>query len=142
MFRGCLTHQKRALEADIHRRVPRRFWKRLQFSWNDLHCVVHDNVDTPALLDNRLHKAIDVGGLGDVGRNREALAAERRGLLCRRLGRRGIHVVDDDMGPFTRVHQNYIAADAAAAASDQRHLVLQSHGVPPRLCGNKQEKSR
>src|SRR5262249_6252001 len=44
-----------------------------------------------------------------------------------------IDVIDDDMDAFARIGQYDIAADAAAAASNQRHLVLQSHRVPPKL---------
>src|SRR5262249_9212394 len=122
----------------------RRFWKRLQFSWNDFHCVVHDNVDTPAFLDDRFDELIDVGRLGNVGSNREALGAEPGGFLCRSLGCRRIDVVDDDMGAFARIRQTNIAADTAAAAGDQCHLVLQSHGVPPgcvEICRKNHAKS-
>src|SRR5262249_41384790 len=37
------------------------------------------------------------------------------------------------MRALSGIGERDIAADAAAGAGDKRHLVLQSHGVPPRL---------
>ena len=62
-------------------------------------------------------------------------------LAVARRGRR-IDVIDDDMGALAGIGQSDIAADAAAAAGDQRHLVLQSHGNSPISCSNSSEKSR
>ena len=134
MLRRRLADEERALEADVHRRVPGRFRQRLEFSRHDLHGVVDDDVDAPALLDDGLDEPGDVGGFGDVGDDREALAAECRGVLGGGRGGRGIDVIDDDMGALAGISQHDIAADTAAAAGDQRHLVLQSHGNSPISC--------
>jgi hypothetical protein len=37
------------------------------------------------------------------------------------------------MGAFAGIGERDIAADAAAAAGDDGHFVLQSHGIPPEL---------
>ncbi|HEY6700349.1 MAG TPA: hypothetical protein VI137_05935 [Pseudolabrys sp.] len=132
MLRSSLADEESTLESDIHRRVPGRFRKRFQFSGNDLHCVVDDNVDAAALVDDCFDETIDVGSRGDISDHRKALAAEPGGLPCRGFGRRWVDVVDDDMGAFARISQNDIAADTAAATRNQCHLVLQSHGVPPK----------
>ena len=110
------------------------FRQRFEFARHDLHRVVHDNVDMSPLFDDRFNQSIDVGGFGDVGDDRKALAAQRRGLLGGGIGGRRIDVVDHDVSAFAGISQNDIAADAAAAAGNQRHLVLQSHGNSPLSC--------
>ena len=86
---------------------------------------------SPTIVSTRRLMSAD---LATSATTRKALAAERGGFLCRGLGGCRIDVVDDDVGALAGISQNDIAADAAAAAGDQRHLVLQSHGVPPKLC--------
>jgi hypothetical protein len=131
MFRSRLADEERALQADIHRRVPGCFRQCFQFSGNDLHRIIDDNIDASALFHDGFDEPVDVGGLGDVGDHRKAFAAERRRVFCRCVRGGGIDIVDDDVGAFARIGQYDIAADAAATAGNQRHLVFQSHGTPP-----------
>ena len=54
----------------------------------------------------------------------------------------GIDVIDDDMGALAGIGQRDIAADAAAAAGDERHLVFQTHGIPPNCFSKSLENRR
>jgi hypothetical protein len=86
-----------------------------------------------ALFDDSVDEPADVGGFRNIRNHRQAFAAERRGVLCRRLCGRRIDVIDHDMRALARIGESNVAADTAACARDERHLVLQSHGVPPIL---------
>ena len=59
------------------------------------------------------------------------LCAERGGVLGGGLGGGRVDVVDHDMGALAGIGERDVAADAAAAAGDDRHFVLQSHGNSP-----------
>ncbi len=139
-FAAALADEERALEADVHGRVPRRFGQRLELSGHDLHGVVDDDVDAAAFLDDGVDEPGDIGGFGNVSDDREAFAAERRSVFGGRLRGGGVDVIDDDMGALTGIGQHDIAADAAAAAGHQRHLVLQSHVNSPISCSKYSRK--
>ena len=128
-----LAHEERALQADVHGGVPGRFRQRFQFARHDLHRVIDQDVDAAAFGDDRVHHHGDVGRLGDVGHDGEALAAEGGRVLGGGVGRGGIDVVDHHMGALAGIGERDIAADAAAAAGDDGHFVLQAHGISPHL---------
>ena len=89
--------------------------------------VVHQHVDAPAALDDVLDRIADRRGVGDVGAHRLAAAAGGpHGVdhLLRRL--RVVAVEEHHVHAVAREQLDGRAADAAAAAADQRDLAGQA----------------
>ena len=126
MLGAGLADEERAFEPDVHGRVPGRFGQRLEFARHDLHGVVDENIDAPALVDDGIDHPGDIGGLGDVAND-----TKTTNVLGGRRGGRRIDVVDDDLGALAGIGERDVAADAAPRPGDQRHFVLQPHGILP-----------
>ncbi len=77
-------------------------------------------------LYRRFDHALDIGGAGDVGFDRNRLRALGGAFGGDRL--RIAFVGDDEPRPFVGEEQGGRAADAGAAAGDNANLVLQAHG--------------
>ena len=80
----------------------------------------------PRSVDDGIDHPGDIGGLGDVADETKTTNV----LGGRRRGRR-IDVVDDDLGALAGISERDVAADAAPCPGDQRHFVLQPHGILP-----------
>src|SRR6266542_4094539 len=97
--------------------------------------VVDEDVEAPEPLHGRRDHALDVGGAGDIGHDRNRL----RALACAlrgdglRVGR--VLVGDHEPRAFAGEQQSGRPADAGAAARDDADLVLKAHRSASRSIG-------
>jgi hypothetical protein len=78
-------------------------------------------------MNGGIDQPVNVGRLGNIGRYVDRLIAR---LFRRGLSGGGIDVVYDDVSALAGIGQSDIPADSPPSARDERHFVLQSHGVP------------
>src|SRR5690606_13062279 len=91
--------------------------------------VVDEDVDGTELLPHAVDHGLDVGPARDVALHGDRPAAAAPDVGSGFLGLRGLaDVVDGDVGALLGEDLGDAAADAAAAAGDERNLVLESHG--------------
>ena len=104
--------------------------------------VVDDDVEPAEGVERLLHHAVAGLEVGDVVVVGDGVAAHLldfvddlvgRALLAAGAGRGAAEVVDDDARALGRERQALAAADAAAAAGDDRDLAFESvaHVMPP-----------
>ena len=97
--------------------------------------VVDEDVEAAPLLGDAVERALDGEGVGDVGRERQRLAAREADLL-RRLGDRGwVAVEDRDEGAGTCERARRRGADAAAGAGHDGDAARQREDVRQRAHG-------
>ena len=89
--------------------------------------VVEEHVQSAERLLRLGHHVLAIAGLGDIGAAVGGIAARLLhhgdGLVAASV----VHVDDQHRCAFAREEQGALPADAAAAAGDQRDLVLESH---------------
>ena len=126
-----LADQERAFEPDIHGGVPGRFRQRLQFARHDLHGVVDDDVDAAELLN---HRVMTMRAMSADLATSATTAKSRPTSLAVAAAVAGSTSLIDDIGALAGIGERDVAADAAPRPGDERHLVLQPHGIPPLNC--------
>jgi hypothetical protein len=90
--------------------------------------VVDEHVDAPEAPERRLDQPLDLVGLADVGRDREALAARGLDLRADRVERLGPAAGHDEPSSVPREHERGRPADPRAASGDDRDA--RAHGAP------------
>src|SRR6202158_3760511 len=99
---------------------------------HDLNAGVADqHIDATKCRDYRGDAVVDCLLAADVHRDSERLAACGPDLARRRVGGALVEICDRDLGPFPRVRERDLLADAARCAGDDRRLVLELHGYSP-----------
>src|SRR5215510_7313495 len=107
-----LLLKEHAAHVDCHQRVPGVFIRLHDASGDAITGVVDEDVEAPEPLRGRRDHALDVGGAGDVGHDRNrlhALAGALRGNGLR-VGR----VLVDEPSAFAGEQQSGRPADAGA----------------------------
>ncbi len=102
--------------------------------------VVHHRVDTPEIVERRLHDAIGRGPVGHTVAAGGRGAAGGANFLDHSLGRpgvrafaldRGAEVVDQYFGAGRGHGEREVASDAATGAGDEHHLAFEHQSLKP-----------